>query len=178
MRKNRLIIDFLPDSDSNPAIYIRIFKKKVMYVGETGNWKMGRPIRVDSNVGEYDQVVILKACKNKKRRMYWEAFLVCKLNPVKQMTEKYDSYLLNRNIEGKERTPEILSIIKKNKLLIKKRAKIELNFLTKRNNRERLIYWLNQAEQAKTYLEESKKCALQFYSGYKQDQITLKNGSK
>ena len=41
MRKNRLIIDFLPDSDSNPAIYIRIFKKKLCMWEklEIGRWE-------------------------------------------------------------------------------------------------------------------------------------------
>jgi len=178
MRKNRVVIRFASNPNSYPAIYIRMLGGKVMYVGETENWKMGRPMRVDPDVGEYDQVVILKACKSRKRRMYWEAFLVCKLSPVKQLRVKYDGYLLNRNIEGKERTPEILNMIKGNKFLAKKRAKIELDSLTKRNNRERLVYWIDQAEQAKAHFEESKKCITHFYIGYKQDQITAKSDQK
>tara|TARA_Y100000034_G_C6695655_1_gene306541 strand:- start:40 stop:576 length:537 start_codon:yes stop_codon:yes gene_type:complete len=178
MRKNRLIIKSSSNPNSYPAIYIRMLGGKVMYVGETENWKMGRPTRVGSDIGEYDQVVILKACKNRKRRMYWEAFLVCKLGPLKQLRAKYDGYLLNRNIEGKERSPEILNMIKENKFLAKKRAKIELDSLRKRNNRERLAYWIDQAEQAKVHFEESKKCIAHFYVGYKQDQITAKNGQE
>ena len=178
MRKNRLIIKSSSNPNSYPAIYIRMLREKIMYVGETENWKMGRPMRVDPHIGEYDEVVILKACKNKKRRMYWEAFLVCKLSPVKQLRARYNGYLLNRNIEGKERTPEILNKIKENKLLVKKRAETELDSLTKRNNRERLVYWIDQAEQAKDHFEESRKCILHFYLGYKHDQITAKNGQE
>ena len=178
MRKNRLIIKSSSGSDCYPAIYIRMLNGKCMYVGETENWRMGRPTRMDSDAGEFDQVIILKACKDKKRRMYWEAFLVCKLNPVKQFKLRYDTFLLNRNMENKERTPEILDELKRNKSLIGERARAELDSLTKRNNRERLAYWIDQAEQAKIHLRESMKAATHFYSGFKQDQITLKNGKE
>ena len=151
---------------------------KCMYVGETENWRMGRPTRVDSDAGEFDEVVILKACKDKKRRMYWEAFLVCKLNPANQVKLRYDTFILNRNMENKEPTPETIDNLKRSKFLIRERAKAELDSLRRRNNRERLVYWLDQVEQAKEHLKESIKVATHFYSGFKQDQITSKNGKE
>ena len=33
------------ENKKQPAIYIRFFNKVIMYIGETQDWKMGRPFR-------------------------------------------------------------------------------------------------------------------------------------
>jgi len=110
-----------------PAIYIRFCNKVIMYIGETRDWRMGRPFRngddpkyrdkqlmeklnklkpksiktirnykgemVDIiedfdpykySIGNFDEIRILKASSNSKRRKYWEAVLVTKYKPIAQ----------------------------------------------------------------------------------------------
>tara|TARA_Y100001951_G_C11118697_1_gene171577 strand:+ start:85 stop:552 length:468 start_codon:yes stop_codon:yes gene_type:complete len=130
---------------AEPTIYIRMFLGVIMYIGETKDWKSGRPFResddpkitnsefiskfieknpyttkkpertltkvvvrnsdkdykknvikfVEKNpdrgfdpyeysIGNWDQVRILHAPSNPKRRKYWEAVLVIKYKPLTQ----------------------------------------------------------------------------------------------
>ena len=102
MRKNRKVIELT--GDKIPVIYIRFCKNELIYIGETSDSRKGRHIRED-NTWEIDKVIPLKACKNKDRRMYWEAYLICKFKPVAMNTGKYKLYLLKRNNKKPMRKP-------------------------------------------------------------------------
>ena len=71
------------DQEQYPVIYIRYFKDKIMYIGETKNKYGGRPFRFMDH-SPVDKIRIIKASKNLERRQYWEAVLICKLKPEKQ----------------------------------------------------------------------------------------------
>jgi len=71
-----------------PAIYLRYFQNKIMYIGETKNKYTGRPFRFIDH-SPVDRVRIIKASKNLERRQYWEAVLICKLKPEKQNANLY-----------------------------------------------------------------------------------------
>ena len=86
-----------------PVIYLRYINGVVSYIGETEDWKKGRPFRdggsfdQKDNTGDYDKVRLLKANINSERRRYWEALLICKLKPIlvgylacKPLTQKWD----------------------------------------------------------------------------------------
>ena len=72
-----------------PAIYLRYFENKLMYIGETKNKYGGRAFRFMDH-SPVDSIRIIKASKNLERRQYWEAVLICKLKPEKQ---KFNLYL-------------------------------------------------------------------------------------
>ena len=76
-----------------PVIYIHFYKKKAQYVGETIDINTGRPFRAaDGTYGRrypVEDVVCIPATSNAKRRLYWEAFLVCKLKPKQQNLKTY-----------------------------------------------------------------------------------------
>lgn len=69
-----------------PVIYLRYLNKKLMYIGESVSFLKARHARDDLHAGEYDTIKILKAPKDKKRRHYWEAYLVLKLKPEMQLS--------------------------------------------------------------------------------------------
>ena len=126
-----------------PAIYIRFCNKVVMYIGETQDWRMGRPFRdgddpkykdkqlmeklnklkpksiktiknykgqmVDIiedfdpykySIGNFDEIRILKAPSNSKRRRYWEAVLVTKYKPITQTNTLNQYYTIANKWEN------------------------------------------------------------------------------
>jgi len=72
------------EAEKKPAIYLRVFNKQIMYIGETNNLNGSRPWRRDDAIGDYDHVITIPACNNEKRRRYWEAYCVVKFKPKKQ----------------------------------------------------------------------------------------------
>lgn len=81
-----------------PVIYLRYLKGKLVYIGESLSFIRARHAREDTMkewVGDFDVVKILRAPKNKQRRKYWEAWLICKLNPMNQKPELY-KHLIER----------------------------------------------------------------------------------
>ena len=71
-----------------PIIYLRYLNNELMYIGETSSFLKGRHAREDSIAGNYDVIKILKAPKKIKRRRYWEAYLIVKLKPFMQLSNK------------------------------------------------------------------------------------------
>ena len=67
-----------------------------MYIGETSSFLKGRHARDDETIGECDTIKILKAPKDLKRRRYWEAYLIIKLKPFTQLSNKCFSQYKNR----------------------------------------------------------------------------------
>ena len=63
------------DQEQYPVIYLRYFKDKIMYIGETKNKYGGRPFRFMDH-SPVDKIRIIKASKNLERRQYWEAVLI------------------------------------------------------------------------------------------------------
>lgn len=151
-------------NQQEPVIYLRYYKDDLMYIGETYNIQNGRPFRQEQSAGDWDKCRILKSCIDVDRRRYWEAVLVCKLKPAMQ---KVTPYL--RKIKKHVRAQDEV----KEKITKEKR----LDEMREKNNRERLRYWLDQCASAKKHLEESKKCALHFYLGYKKDLENKKHES-
>jgi hypothetical protein len=92
-----------------PVIYLRYINGVVSYIGETEDWKKGRPFRdggsfdQKDNTGDYDKVRLLKANINSERRRYWEAVLIIKYKPFNQqkVLKKYYT-LTNKKIEKDE----------------------------------------------------------------------------
>tara|TARA_R100001443_G_scaffold92195_1_gene98904 strand:+ start:434 stop:928 length:495 start_codon:yes stop_codon:yes gene_type:complete len=76
------------DEEQYPVIYLRYFKDKLMYIGETKNKYTGRPFRLMDH-SPVDKVRLLKTSKIHERRQYWEAVLICKLKPEKQNPNLY-----------------------------------------------------------------------------------------
>ena len=152
MRKNRKIID-IAGGDA-PIIYIRCFKNQIIYIGETSNAKKGRPMREDTT-WEVDKVIPLKACKNKQRRMYWEAYLICKLKPLAMKASKYKNYLLNRN--GKKIDDKDKEEIKRFDNEWTQRAFENLEKITKRTNISGSLYWKRQTFYAMKHMDDSWK---------------------
>ena len=81
-----------------PAIYLRYFENKLMYIGETKNKYGGRAFRFMDH-SPVDSIRIIKASKNLERRQYWEAVLICKLKPEKQKSNLYLGKLDNSHPE-------------------------------------------------------------------------------
>ena len=79
-----------------PTIYLRYLNNKLIYIGESNSFIRSRHSREDIDAGDFDKIRILKAPKDKKRRKYWEAFLICKLLPINQKTSKY-LYIVERS---------------------------------------------------------------------------------
>jgi len=106
---------------AEPAIYIRMFAGVIMYIGETKDWRRGRPFRdsddpkmvnaqfiskfIEKNpdkdwdpykysIGNWDQVRILPASNDPKRRRYWEAVLITKHLPITQTENIWKYYVV------------------------------------------------------------------------------------
>ena len=98
------------DKVEEPAIYVRYMNGVVVYIGETKNWKKGRPFRDGSSfdekeiTGDYDKVRILKASFKPERRRYWEAVLITKYKPYNQqkVLKKYYALTKKDMIKDKE----------------------------------------------------------------------------
>tara|TARA_R100000687_G_scaffold20835_1_gene17516 strand:- start:200 stop:682 length:483 start_codon:yes stop_codon:yes gene_type:complete len=98
------------DKVEEPAIYIRYMNGVVAYIGETGNWKKGRPFRDGTSfdekeiTGDYDKVRMLKASFKPERRRYWEAVLVTRYKPYNQQNalKKYYTIAKKDMIKDKE----------------------------------------------------------------------------
>tara|TARA_R100001163_G_C4986302_1_gene140536 strand:- start:208 stop:702 length:495 start_codon:yes stop_codon:yes gene_type:complete len=159
----------IKNKGKEPVIYIRYHKEKVLYVGETDDYRKGRPFRDESKIGDWDQIKLLKSSSSANRRRYWEAYLICRLKPVNQDTTKYFALVKKQN----ESTNLVVDLKQSKEWNLER-----LDNLRRKNNKERLSYWLGQAEMAKIHFKESTKCALHFWRGYKEDQnkITAKSG--
>ena len=160
MRKIRKIIDFT--GDKIPVIYIRLYKDKIIYIGETADSRKGRPVR-EEPTWDIDKVILLKACKNKNRRMYWEAYLICKFKPVTMDAGRYKSYLLRRN--NKKPSHELKQEIKTLKNQWTKNALDNLETMRSVNNKKRSLYWKHQAVYALEHMHDSMK----MYKHFKED---------
>ena len=119
---------------AEPVIYIRKFLGVIMYIGETQDWRKGRPFRdgddpkmlnseflskfVENNpgkdfdpyrysIGNWDQVRMLPASSDPKRRRYWEAVLITKYKPLTQTNNiwKYHT-IIKKNINITEMLKE------------------------------------------------------------------------
>ena len=160
MRKNRKVIELT--GDKSPVIYIRFCKDELIYIGETSDSRKGRHLRED-NTWKIDKVIPLKACKNKDRRMYWEAYLICKFKPVAMNTGKYKIYLLKRN--NKKPSNELKQEVKKLKNQWTENALENLEKMRGINNKKRSLYWKHQAIYALEHMHESMK----MYRHFKED---------
>ena len=72
-----------------PGIYIHYLEGRVQYVGETVNVFDGRPFRASRNE-PVDKIRWLRASQDNWVRKKWEAYLVCKLKPVRQNVRQYE----------------------------------------------------------------------------------------
>jgi hypothetical protein len=169
VRKNRLILKKDPLANS-PIIYIRIKNNKVMYIGESRGLLTNRHIREEEGIGDFDVVIILKAPLNIRRRRYWEAYLITKLTPAKQITLRYRAFLHKANT-GSAPVKDS-EVYRKD---IRPKTIEELDTLRKRTNMRGVLYWGDQLSMAKKHLKESKSCFSHFLECYKKDNITLKN---
>ena len=146
------------DQEQYPVIYLRYFKDKIMYIGETKNKYGGRPFRFMDH-SPVDKIRIIKASKNLERRQYWEAVLICKLKPANQNTTNYFKLIKKQN---------------KNTNLVEEELKKEitpesLDKLRRKNNIERSMYWSKQIELAEQHKKEAIIFFKHFYSGYLRD---------
>tara|TARA_Y100000401_G_C8172863_1_gene150049 strand:+ start:57 stop:542 length:486 start_codon:yes stop_codon:yes gene_type:complete len=126
------------DKVEEPAIYIRYMNGVIAYIGETKDWKKGRPFRDGSSfdekeiTGDYDKVRILKASFKPERRRYWEAVLVTRYKPYNQQKalKKYYSIAKKDMIKDKELSVNIANkakaMRKNNNEKLKRAAKIHL----------------------------------------------------
>jgi|1048.fasta_scaffold05012_7 hypothetical protein len=106
-----------------PVIYLRYLGKQLIYVGESSSFLKSRHLREDIQAGDFDTVKILKAPRNKDRRRYWEAWLVCKLKPIKQRQELYQ-YIVDRvNRREVKKVKNYDSMIEESKKLTNKELK-------------------------------------------------------
>jgi len=80
-----------------PVIYIRYLGGVITYIGESQSFLSGRHRRDDPGIEDYDKIKILKASKFVERRRYWEAYLICKLEPKTQNSLRYRSFLIKKN---------------------------------------------------------------------------------
>jgi len=93
-----------------PVIYLRYLKGKLVYIGESSSFIRARHARENTPkewVGDFDVVKILRAPKNKQRRKYWEAWLICKLNPMNQKPKLY-KHLIERANGREWKKPKII----------------------------------------------------------------------
>tara|TARA_R110000772_G_scaffold163730_1_gene275169 strand:+ start:42 stop:503 length:462 start_codon:yes stop_codon:yes gene_type:complete len=118
-----------------PVIYIRYMNGVVMYIGETKNWKRGRPFRDGAsfdekeNAGEYDKVRLLKANFNPERRRYWEAVLVTKYKPHNQQKVLKKYYKLTNKKIIKD--SEILEHVKNSVKIMRNKTNDKLKIAAK-----------------------------------------------
>ena len=167
MRKGRLIIK-KEDLVQKPIVYIRIKNNKVLYVGESKSVLQNRHIREEEDIGDFDEVICLKASSNDRRRRYWEAYLIVKLNPENQTVSRYKSFLYKANTG--------LAPSEVYKKSVRPKNLEELDKLTKKNNMRGVVYWGNQIMLAKKHLGESQACFRHFLECYEKDKdfATLK----
>ena len=85
------------EPELKPVIYFRILNKQIMYIGETRNMYGLRPWRYDMDIGEYDYVITIPACKNEKRRRYWEAYCIVKFKPLHNRNVKQYYTSINKS---------------------------------------------------------------------------------
>lgn len=158
----------IKNEGKKPAIYIRYKNSEILYIGETDDHRKGRPFREEMKIGDWDNIKLLSASKDVNRRRYWEAYLICKLKPSSQDVSKYFSLIKKHN-----KDTNIVVDVKQNKNWTLERV----DTLRKKNNKERLFYWLKQVETAELAGKEAKQFAKHFYTCYKLDQeeITSKN---
>ena len=123
----------IKNKGKEPAIYIRYNKEKILYIGETEDYRKGRPFREEIRVGDWDKVRLVKASRDVKRRKYWEAYLICKLKPLNMNTYLYFKLVKKQN--QKTTLPENFTDSEE---LKKARAEVSihmLNQLTRKNNK-------------------------------------------
>jgi hypothetical protein len=106
-----------------PVIYLRYLNKRLIYVGESSSFLKSRHIREDIQAGDFDVVKILKAPKNRDRRRYWEAWLVCKLKPIKQRQELYKYLVDKRNGRRVKKIKNLNMLVESTKTLTNKELK-------------------------------------------------------
>ena len=128
------------NKNKRSCIYLRYYNNELYYIGESVNELNGRPYRnVEDN--PWDRCRILKAPVDSKRRKYWEAWLIVRLEPRKQ--NKPESLRKYSTIISKS------SGIKQD-VISKEEAEIRdwkyLEKLRCKNNKERAIYWYMQAK--------------------------------
>ena len=159
----------IKNEGKKPAIYIRYKNSEILYIGETDDHRKGRPFREEMKIGDWDNIKLLSASKDVNRRRYWEAYLICKLKPSSQDVSKYFSLIKKHN-----KNTNVVVDVKQNKNWTLDR----IDTLRRKNNKERLFYWLKQVETAELAGKEAKQFAKHFYTCYKLDQeeITSKNG--
>ena len=158
------MIKIIKNKGKEPVIYIRYNEEKILYIGETDDQRRGRSFRNEPRIGDWDYVRQLKAPSDRKRRKYWEAYLICKLKPINQKTNTYYTLIKKQN---------------KDTNLVEKKLKTKvtsemLDELIKKNNKEKLGYWLDQYEYANMALKDSGKMAMHFYTCYKQSRLNKK----
>ena len=90
-RKSVVTINLNPISSNHrqPGIYIHYYEGQVQYVCETVNVWDGRPFRASHNK-PVDKIRWLRASQSDALRKKWEAYLVCKLKPVRQNVRQYE----------------------------------------------------------------------------------------
>tara|TARA_R110000765_G_scaffold13648_1_gene40841 strand:+ start:293 stop:796 length:504 start_codon:yes stop_codon:yes gene_type:complete len=167
------MIKIVKNKGKEPVIYIRYYKGEILYIGETGDSKGGRPFRYDNQgaaeIGSWDKVRLLKASSHSDKRKLWEAWLICKLKPKNQKVHLYQRIVDKNKKHGS---------IKNKKELKPKVTPEMLDELIKKNNKEKLSFWLDQYEYATTALKDSGKMAMHFYLCYKQDNKNINDKEK
>tara|TARA_R110000796_G_scaffold130260_1_gene245875 strand:+ start:199 stop:759 length:561 start_codon:yes stop_codon:yes gene_type:complete len=85
------------ENKKQPAIYIRFFNKVIMYIGETQDWKMGRPFRDGDDPKYRDKQLMDKlnklAPKNKKTSIdtkKYEEIITEDFDPYKYSIGNFD----------------------------------------------------------------------------------------
>ena len=105
-----------------PVIYLRYLNGKLVYIGESFSFIKARHAREDTireSIGDFDVVKILRAPKNKQRRKYWEAWLICKLKPINQRSELYKHLVERENGREWKKPKKIFNLHDKLKFNIK-----------------------------------------------------------
>ena len=170
----------IKNKGKEPVIYIRYNKEKILYIGETEDYRKGRPFREEIRVGDWDKIRLVKASSDSKRRKYWEAYLVCKLKPVNMDTTNYFKLVRKQN-----QNTSLPANFTDPKELEKAREELSIDMLNKlrrRNNKERTVYWLNQIKLAEFAGKQARQFAKHFYTHYMHDKMLDKkkelNGKK
>ena len=162
-RKSVITINLNP-SDINhrqPGIYIHYYEGKVQYVGETVNVWDGRPFRASHNK-PVDKIRWLRAPHDSSLRKKWEAYLVCKLKPVRQNVRQYEGIA--------ERAGYVIS-----QKEMKKRFREEQRKFTKKiiKNLRRTLYQYSVSQKGYIPLKKNEifqKCKYAYY-----DSISITN---
>tara|TARA_Y100000114_G_scaffold111074_1_gene104829 strand:+ start:389 stop:940 length:552 start_codon:yes stop_codon:yes gene_type:complete len=150
----------IPNKGKEPMIYIRYNKGKIIYIGETGDCKNGRPFRDEFKLGDWDFVRLIRAPSDVKRRRYWEAYIICKLKPLNQNIASYYTLVKKTN-----NNTNLLCEFTDPKELKKAQEEISIDMLNKlrrKNNMERTLYWGKQIKLA----EQAKEQAISFFKHF------------